>query len=167
MIFASTYIFKSLKISRFNSVFGCFALINHHKILNNVILHNKFNTKTMKTLFFTIALFTTVMISAQTYETENKQIYQEILNGQVEELSLTGEQKQPFIDLSNKYFDKIIETRQSDVSRMSKFKTLKKLQEEKDTEVENMLSKEQFKKYKELQKKNRKKLKSVYKQRNG
>ncbi|NLP58648.1 hypothetical protein [Lutibacter sp. B1] len=121
----------------------------------------------MKTLFFTIALFTTVMISAQTYETENKQIYQEILNGQVEELSLTGEQKQPFIDLSNKYFDKIIETRQSDVSRMSKFKTLKKLQEEKDTEVENMLSKEQFKKYKELQKKNRNKLKTVYKQRNG
>ena len=122
----------------------------------------------MKALFLTFALlFTVTLASAQDYETENNQIYQDILEEQLENLNLTQDQEQKFIEISKKYEEKVVALKTKNVSKRTKFGELKNIQNDKDKEVEALLEEEQFKIYKDLQKSNQNKMKELYKQRNG
>lgn len=122
----------------------------------------------MKTLFLTLLLlFTVTLASAQDYESENKQIYQEILEEQLNKLDLSQDQEQEFIEISKRYEEKALALKTKDISKWSKFKEFKSLIRDKNKEVENLIDKEKFKIYQELQKNNQKKMKALYKQRNG
>ena len=105
-------------------------------------------------------LFSCVMGSSQ----EDDEKYAEILEKQIEALQLTGEKKDAFVEISDKYYEKIKATRESEGSRMTKFKELKSIQDSKNEELKELLSEEEFKAFKELQKENRAMLKDRYKQ---
>lgn len=105
-------------------------------------------------------LFSCVMGFSQ----EDDEKYAEILEKQIEALQLTGEKKDAFVEISDKYYEKIKATRESEGSRMTKFKELKSIQDSKNEELKELLSEEEFKAFKELQKENRAMLKDRYKQ---
>ncbi|GLU42742.1 hypothetical protein [Allomuricauda sp. NBRC 101325] len=117
----------------------------------------------MKKLMFALMLLTCTLGISQ----ENDQEYAEILEHQIETLQLTGEKKEAFVEISNKYFEKFKTTRESEGSRISKMKELKSIQDDKNEELKQLLSDSEFEAFKEMQKENRSKLKERYKQRNN
>ncbi|MGS2740980.1 hypothetical protein [Sinomicrobium sp. M5D2P17] len=117
-----------------------------------------------KTLFILVILVQTAVF-AQQEMSEGKEFYQEILQEQIHALQLEGDQKKAFTEISNKYYDKTMAIRESNASRMSRFKELKSLRESKDNELKAVLDENEFEAYKELQKENREKLKEANKKR--
>ncbi|WP_375587351.1 hypothetical protein [Flagellimonas aurea] len=118
----------------------------------------------MKNIILVTLLFSLSMGLAQ----ENKEeVYEALLQEQVETLQLSGQKKEDFLSISHKYNEKIKDIGNSEGSKFSKFKALKSLQKEKNDELESLLSKEEFKLFKELQKENRKMLKDGHKQKGG
>ncbi|MEC7262576.1 MAG: hypothetical protein VXW38_02480 [Bacteroidota bacterium] len=115
----------------------------------------------MKKILFVMMLFSFALGFSQ----EDEQ-YTQILEKQIETLQLTGEKKDAFIEISDKYFEKVKATQESEGSRMSKFKELKAIQDSKNEEMKALLSEDEFEAFKELQKENRSALKDRYKQKN-
>ncbi len=115
----------------------------------------------MKKILFAIILFSFALGFSQDDEK-----YAEILEKQVKTLQLTGEKKEAFIEISDKYYEKIKATQESEGSRMSKFKELKAIQDSKNEEMKALLSEDEFEAFKELQKENRSALKDRFKQKN-
>lgn len=112
----------------------------------------------MKKIVFALLLFSFALGFAQ----DDGERYSEVLEEQIEALQLTGERKEAFIEISDKYFEKMKTIRESKASRMSKFKELKSLQSDKNAEMEQLLSESELKTFKELQKENRAMLKEAY-----
>ncbi|NDV43263.1 hypothetical protein [Flagellimonas sediminis] len=115
----------------------------------------------MKKILFAMMMFSFALGFSQ----EDEQ-YTQILEKQIETLQLTGEKKEAFIEISDKYYEKIKAAQESEGSRMSKFKELKAIQDSKNEEVKAILSKDEFEAFKELQKENRSALKDRFKQKN-
>lgn len=117
----------------------------------------------MKKIAFVLLLLSVTFGFSQESDDE---LFSSILEEQVETLELSGEKKEAFVAVSTKYNEKMKAIRASESSRMSKFKELKSLQDEKNDEMKELLSEEEYKAFKELQKENRSKLKSRYRQMN-
>lgn len=121
----------------------------------------------MKALFMSLFLITFVAVShAQTSTPENDTPLQEIIKEQIEELHLSGDQKEKFIEISQAHMQKLQEVKNNDASKMSKFKSIKTLRTEKNKQMESLLDASQYETYKELQAENQKKLKKAFKERN-
>ncbi|MDC6384101.1 hypothetical protein D2V93_17070 [Flagellimonas taeanensis] len=114
----------------------------------------------MKKIVLALMLFSFALGFSQ----DDEGTYSKILDKQIEALQLSGDKKDAFVEISEKYFEKIKATRESEVSRMSKFKELKAIQDSKNKEMEALLTESEFETYKELQKENREMMKDRYKQ---
>jgi hypothetical protein len=115
-------------------------------------------------LIMTLVLFTlgTINATAQSklteeQKTEAKAKYQEYK----EKLNLTEEQSKKVDAINTTWFEGIAELKRSDASKMAKYKKYKSLKSERDSKMKEVLTKEQFKMYKQQQEE----MKDEYKQR--
>tara|TARA_Y100000815_G_scaffold266110_1_gene283915 strand:+ start:372 stop:740 length:369 start_codon:yes stop_codon:yes gene_type:complete len=118
--------------------------------------------KKLSVLLMFICVFSAI---SQESNNEKESVYQEILTDQIEQLSLTGDKKDSFTEISDRYYAQIQEIRKSDDSKMSKFKEFRTLQTKKEDELKDLLTEQEFDKFKELQKKYRVKMREAYKSR--
>ena len=114
----------------------------------------------MKYSVIIIMLFLFILGHSQT----DDETFSAILQQQIDSLELSGEVKDAFIEISNKYYVKMQDIRAVEGSKISKFKAMRTLQSDKNEEMEEILTEEQFNIFKQLQKENRSKLKDRYKQ---
>lgn len=68
-----------------------------------------------------------------------------------EKLNLTDEQSEKVKTINENYFTELATLRDSDASRLSKYRQFKSMKSKKDKEMKAVLTKEQFKTYKEFQ----------------
>ncbi|SDQ25877.1 hypothetical protein [Flagellimonas zhangzhouensis] len=115
----------------------------------------------MKKLMFALMFCVSILGFSQ----ESDEEFAAVLDHQIETLQLTGEKKEAFVEISNKYFEQFKSTRESEGSRLTKMKALKTIQDNKNEELKQLLSESEFESFKEMQKENRSKLKERYKQR--
>nr|WP_293294495.1 hypothetical protein [Allomuricauda sp.] len=115
----------------------------------------------MKKIAFALVLLSATLGFSQESDDE---LFSAVLEEQIETLELSGEKKDAFVDISTKYNEKMKTIRAGDGSKMSKFKEFKSLQDEKNKELKELLSKEEYQALLELQKENRNMLKDRYKQ---
>ena len=121
----------------------------------------------MKTFFLsTILILMSITVSAQYTEYDIEEAKAKI-EGQIESLNLNYGQKTQFIEINEKYRQKLESIRNSNKTRFAKFQDLKKLSKEKDQEIKLLLNKEQFKKYKLYQKENKNKIRDAFQMRNN
>ena len=118
--------------------------------------------KKLSVLLMFICVFSAI---SQESNNEKESVYQEILTDQIEQLSLTGDKKDSFTEISDRYYAQIQEIRKRDDSKMSKFKEFRTLQTKKEDELKDLLTEQEFDKFKELQKKYRVKMREAYKSR--
>ena len=74
-------------------------------------------------------------------------------------LQLSETQKPKFEEITKKYAEQMIALKESDGSRMSKYKKLQSIHENKNAEMKSLLSKDQYKVYLEKQEERLKKMK--------
>jgi hypothetical protein len=73
------------------------------------------------------------------------------LKSDVSRLSLTEEQKAPFLEITKKYAEKVKAVNaNTDLSKIDRLKEVKTLRIAKDEEVKSLLTEEQFKTYQEI-----------------
>jgi hypothetical protein len=76
-----------------------------------------------------------------------------------EKLNLTDEQASEVQKINTEYFEALSDLKNSDASRMEKFRKFRDANSTKDSKMEKVLSKEQYKMYKEFQSEIKKELK--------
>ncbi|MEO1260240.1 MAG: hypothetical protein AAFZ15_15705 [Bacteroidota bacterium] len=121
--------------------------------------------KSVKVLSLFFALFlinattTTAQSAANNLTDEQKEKLQQNLEEYAVALDLSEEQKPEFEDVTKKYMEQMIEVKDSGGSRMSKYKKVKSIRKNKDAEMEELLSKDQYKVYLNKQKEMQAKMK--------
>jgi uncharacterized protein (UPF0333 family) len=113
--------------------------------------------KQMKqTIFFaTLLLLVTlsVNVAAQSRMTEQqKQESKARYEAYKTKLNLTEEQEPKVQDINANYFEALAGLKESNASRLDKFKTYRNLKSEKDKKMKQVLTKDQYKIYTEFQK---------------
>ena len=106
----------------------------------------------MKTLVMTILVAVSGSVCAQSRMTEEQKAeakakYEEYRK----RLNLTDEQSEKVEEINLVFFEGLAELKNSDESRLSKYKKFKKLKSEKDGEMKKVLDDEQYKIYAEFQ----------------
>lgn len=117
-----------------------------------------------KVIVFAMFCFSSVIGFGQ--EVYSSESLKENIEKQIEALNLSETQEVEFKAINEKYRVEFEEIQRSEGSRMSKFKALKKMRKAKNEEVEALLDEDQYKMYKDFQKENQNKMKSMYKERN-
>ncbi len=108
--------------------------------------------KNVKRVVACIMLFGCVVVmQAQDKKEMNEAQRQEFIDGlkaDAAKLSLTEEQKAPFMEITRKYGEKMKEVNgNTALSKIDKLKQVKSLRIEKDAEIKALLTEEQFKIY--------------------
>lgn len=116
----------------------------------------------MKKLILLGMLFIGFLSYGQQMTDEEKAAFKAEIKEKFQALNLSEEQKSKFEQIQTKYFDKMMEIQDSDKGRISKMKSLKAMQETKNEEVKAIMDKDQYKKYLEIQKEVREKMKEQY-----
>ena len=102
-----------------------------------------------------VLVLTTLMaatVSAQSKMTEEqKKEAKAKYQAYKEKLNLTEDQSKKVDAINTTWFEGITELKNSDASKMSKYKKLKSLKSERDKKMKEVLTKEQFKIYKQQQ----------------
>lgn len=115
----------------------------------------------MKKIAFALLLLSATLGFSQESDDE---LFSAVLEEQIETLELSGEKKDAFVNISTRYNEKMKAIKSGGGSKMSKFKEFKSLQDQKNNEMKELLSEEEYKTLIELQKENRSMLKERYKQ---
>ena len=113
-------------------------------------------------LFLPILLFTSNPVNAQSNKKLSEEQKQELIENIKEyfsELNLSDQQKEDFKAISEKYAIELKELKNSNESRLSKYKKLKAIQESKNKEMKGILNDEQYKVYLKKQEEIRQKAK--------
>jgi len=114
-------------------------------------------------LFFALFLIGTNATFAQSKAAhlteEQKEKIKENVQAYATALQLSEEQKPEFEEITKKYAKQMIALRDSNSSRMSKYKKMKSIRKNKDAEMKSLLSKDQYKAYLENQEEMQKKRK--------
>lgn len=111
---------------------------------------------------FTLAVWVWLAIGyAQTREED--EMYREMINTQISQLQLEGKTKEDFVAVSDRYFRRLLEIRESEASKVSKYSELLAMKKDKNREIEALLTEEEYSIYLELQAENRKRMKSIMK----
>lgn len=109
-----------------------------------------------QTIFFaTLLLLVTlsVNVAAQSRMTEQqKQESKARYEAYKTKLNLTEEQEPKVQDINANYFEALAGLKESNASRLDKFKTYRNLKSEKDKKMKQVLTKDQYKIYTEFQK---------------
>lgn len=98
---------------------------------------------------------------------EQKEAMQKELEVYATELGLSESQKPEFKNITVEYFSALKELKDGTQSRREKYKTMRSLKAEKNDQMKNLLSKEQYKVYKEHEKKQDEKMKERIKAQKG
>lgn len=111
--------------------------------------------KNVKIIFSMAAVFilsTNTIIAQQkkTMSKEQKEVVQEQSKKNEELLALTEEQKIKYKEITKKYNGKLKALKDSDANKMEKRKTIKKLEDDKNSELKSILSASQFNTYLEI-----------------
>lgn len=114
----------------------------------------------------TILILMSITVSAQYTEYDIEEAKAKI-EGQIESLNLNYGQKTQFIEINEKYRQKLESIRNSNKTRFAKFQDLKKLSKEKDEKMKLLLNENQFKIYKTYQEQSRDKKRAAFKMRNN
>lgn len=114
-------------------------------------------------LLVVVLLIGHIGIAQQTTDAEKEKFRAEIKE-KFEDLKLSETQKVQFEAIQLKYFDEIRVIRDSGEGRFTKMKSFKKMQENKNIEMKDILNEEQYDKYIDIQKELQKELKKRYKQ---
>ena len=114
-------------------------------------------------LFFALCLIGTNTTFAQSRAAnlteEQKEEMKKNLEAYAVALDLSEEQKPKFEEITKKYAKQMKAVKDSSGRRMSKFKKVKSIRKNKDAEMKDLLSKDQYKVYLEKQKEMKKKMK--------
>ena len=114
-------------------------------------------------LFFALLLIGTNTTFAQSRATNFTEEQKEEIKKNLEEysaaLNLSEEQKPKFEEITKKYAKQMKAVKDSGGRRMSKYKKVKSIRKNKDAEMKPLLSKDQYKVYKEKQKEMKKQMK--------
>ncbi len=106
-------------------------------------------------LLCALLFFCTNFVFAQTplsnLTAEEKIEMQENFKAMVDALELSEEQKPEFISISKKYGNQLLDLKNSDAYKMTKYRKMKAIVESRNQEMENLLSQEQYKMYLEKQ----------------
>lgn len=81
----------------------------------------------------------------------------EMRQKQLAKLEMSAEQKVKFTAISKKYAEQMKATKEPEEVRLARMKQLKLIQEQKNAEIKNLLSENQYKMYLEMQAETRKK----------
>ncbi len=97
------------------------------------------------------------------FKAEQRKLLAENFSGEFSEyrdrLNLTENQKPKFIEITKKYTTQLKDLKNSSKSRFSKYRAYKKIQKNRNKEMKDLLTSEQYKVYLEIQKEVQKKLK--------
>ena len=74
-------------------------------------------------------------------------------------LSLSSDQKPKFEEITKRYGKQLLELKESDKGRLSRYNTFKSIQKKKNAEMKRLLSNEQYKTYLEIQEEQQQKMK--------
>ena len=114
-------------------------------------------------LFFALLLIGTNTTFAQSKTTnlteEQKEELKKNLEVYAAALHLSEEQKPKFEEITKKYAKQMKAVKDSGGRRMSKYKKVKSIRKNKDAEMKKLLSKDEYKVYKEKQKEMKKQIK--------
>ena len=115
-------------------------------------------------LFFALFLICTNTSFAQSRAANLTEEQKEEIKKNLEEysaaLNLSEEQKPKLEEITKKYAKQMKAVKDSGGRRMSKYKKVKSIRKNKDAEMKKLLSKDQYKVYKEKQKEMKKKMKA-------
>ena len=121
------------------------------------------NVLKMISLFLALLLIGTNTTFAQTRVTNITEEQKEEIKKNIEEyavaLSLSGDQRNIFEEITKKYAKQMKALKDSGGSRMSKFRKMKSIRKNKDAEMKSLLSQGQYEIYLEKQEEMRKKMK--------
>ncbi len=102
-------------------------------------------------------LLTTTNLQAQGVGGSSKERHQQHVQSMIEELELDSTTAVTFTEIQNDFFDQVVTAREENAGdRQAMREALMALVEERDTEVEALLTEEQFVKYQDLLAENRK-----------
>ncbi len=122
-------------------------------------------------LFFALCLIGTNTTFAQSRATNLTEAQKEEIKKNIEEystaLDLSEEQKPKFEEITKKYAKQMKAVKDSGGRPMSKFKKVKSIRKNKDAEMKQLLSKDQYKVYLEKQEEMQKKMKERRKGKNN
>ena len=77
----------------------------------------------------------------------------------IEALELSEDQRAEFLEISRRYGEQMKALRNSNANRMEKYQELKSIRKDKNREMKALLSKDQYKLYKEMQARNQQEMK--------
>lgn len=119
----------------------------------------------MKTLKHILILAIVMLIGTSTvaqsgdFTAEQKAQFEEQLASYLDELDLSEDQTEKFKEISRRYAGQMKSLKESDKSRLSKYKELKSIQKNKNEEMKTLLSEEQYQIYEKMQEEMKKKMK--------
>lgn len=118
----------------------------------------------MKKIFFTALFFT--LISSNIGFSQNKSAAdkaKDLTEKMKSQINFSDDKFEKINTINLAFFEKTETLKSSGESKMSKMKSLKKLDEERDEQLKNVLSEEEFKAFKENKSENRKAFKEKFK----
>lgn len=119
----------------------------------------------MKTLKHILILAIVMLIGTSTvaqsgdFTAEQKTQFEEQQASYLDELDLSEDQTEKFKEISRRYAGQMKSLKESDKSRLSKYKELKSIQKNKNEEMKTLLSEEQYQIYEKMQEEMKKKMK--------
>lgn len=122
-------------------------------------------------LFMTLFMFNLHQVQAQSdspmISEEQRESFKSQMQAFAQELNLTEAQKIEFESIQRDYFGKMKTLRDSDGSRLSKYRQYQSYQKERKKSMKQLLTKEQYGFYKERQAEMEQQMRESYKERNG
>lgn len=122
------------------------------------------NIKHILALVVVALIGTTAMAQEKEFTEEQKAQMEAQLTMYFEKLNLSEEQKPKFEEITKKYGKQLMDLKESNKGRLAKYKEFKGINENRNTEMKPLLSREQYDSYQELQEEMQQKIKE---KRNG
>jgi hypothetical protein len=147
----------TIKTSRFTDKYGSLSALKILRLYDHRNLYTKEDNYNMKKIInIAVMLVLVTLVVNQSWaqskttdqqKNEAKVKYQEYK----EKLNLTEDQSKKVDAINSTWFEGIAELKRSSASKMSKYRKFKSLNSEKDRKMKEVLTKEQFKIYKQQQ----------------
>ena len=109
------------------------------------------NTLTQSIVVMIVCFISISAAAQQDISSSEREMMKDKFAADVERLDLTEEQKDDYLEISRRYGEQLKALRNSTAGRMQKYGELKSIRKNKDSEMKELLSKDQFKIYKDIQ----------------
>ena len=109
------------------------------------------NTLTQSIVTMIVCLFGASVIAQQDISDADREMMKDQFAADIERLDLSEDQKEDYLEISRRYGAQLKALRDSNAGRMQKYGELKSIRKNKDSEMKELLSKDQFTIYKDIQ----------------